>query len=177
MANKGKQSAQNLVNNIVNTVKELPSKMLEIGKNIVQGLINGIKSMASGAQQTIANFGNGLVDGLKSKLGIHSPSRVFRDEIGKFIPRGIAVGIEADTDEAIKAIDNMNNDIMNEMNRAVAIETGSINATASVKSNNSMLNVIQLQASFDGSVEMNNSKVGRIIAPTVAKTIKAGGLA
>ena len=149
MANKGKQSAQNLVNNIVNTVKELPSKMLEIGKNIVQGLINGIKSMASGAQQTIANFGNGLVDGLKSKLGIHSPSRVFRDEIGKFIPQGIAVGIKADTKSALVAINNMNKEIMSEMNKTVAIETGSINATASVKSNNSMLNVIQLQASFD----------------------------
>ena len=177
MANKGKQSAQNLVNNIVNTVKELPSKMLEIGKNIVQGLINGIKSMASGAQQTIANFGNGLVDGLKSKLGIHSPSRVFRDEIGKFIPQGIAVGVRADTKTALEAINNMNKEIMSEMNKAVAIETGSINASASVKSNNSMLSVIKATFNIDGSVNMDGKKVGRTIAPSVVKTIKTGGLA
>lgn len=74
-------------------------------------------------------------------------------------------------------LEELNNDIMQKMNRAVAFETGSINATASVKSNNSMLNVINLTAKIDGSVDMNSQRVGRIVAPDVCKTIKAGGLA
>lgn len=73
-------------------------------------------------------------------------------------------------------LEELNNNIVNKMNRAVALETGSINATASVKSNNSMLNVINITAKIDGSVDMNSQKVGRIVAPDVCKTIKAGGL-
>lgn len=73
-------------------------------------------------------------------------------------------------------LEGLNNEIMREMNRAVAMETGSINATASVKSNNSMLNVIQITNKIEGSIDMNNQKVGRLVAPEVCKTIKAGGL-
>lgn len=74
-------------------------------------------------------------------------------------------------------LEGLNNDIMREMNKAVAFETGSINANASVKSNNSMLNVIQASFNIDGSVDMDGKKVGRILAPSVVKTIKKGGLA
>ena len=44
LANKGKEAAQDLVNNIVDTIQNLPSKLAEIGKNLVQGLWNGITS-------------------------------------------------------------------------------------------------------------------------------------
>lgn len=177
MAIKGKQGAKDLFDNIINTIKELPSKMLDMGKNIVEGLWNGIKNAGNWIKQKIGEFANGILDGMKNALGIHSPSTLFRDKIGRFIPQGIAIGIEADTNSALKAIDNMNNDIMAEMNRAVAFETGSINATASVKSNNSMLNVIQATFNIDGSVDIDSQKAGRILAPSVCKTIKAGGLA
>ena len=135
MANKGKEGAENLFNNIINIVKELPEKMLEIGKNIVTGIWNGITGMGDWFRGQVTGFFSGKVDGAKNTLGIQSPSRVFRDEVGKFIPQGIAVGIETDTDKAIKALDNMNNEIMHEMQNAVAIETGSINAKAILQSN------------------------------------------
>lgn len=166
-----------IIGALVSGFGQFLSNMWDVGKNIVEGIWNGIKNAKDWLLGKVKEWCGNILDGIKAFFGIHSPSRVMRDEIGKRLPQGVAVGIEANTDEALKAIDNMNNDIMNEMNRAVTIETGSINATASVKSNNSMLNVIKLQASFDGSVEMDNSKVGRIIAPAVAKTIKAGGLA
>ena len=69
----------------------------------------------------------------------------------------------------------MNNEIMSEMNRAVAFETGSINASASVKSNNSLLNVIQATFNIDGSVNVDVQKAGRIITPHIAKTLRIGG--
>ena len=69
----------------------------------------------------------------------------------------------------------MNDDIMNEMNRAVAFETSSINAKASVKSNNSMLNVIQATFNIDGSVDIDGQKAGRIITPYMTKVLKVGG--
>lgn len=177
MGLKGGQAALDLVNKIVDTVKELPGKMLEIGKNIVEGIWNGITGMGNWIGDKVSGFFGGIVDGAKKSLGIQSPSRVFRDKVGKFIPQGVAVGIEADTDKAVEAINNMNDEIYRKMQNAVAVETGAINAKASVKANNSMLNVIQAKFNIDGSVAIDGQKAGRILAPAVTKTIKAGGLA
>ena len=149
--------------------------MLDLGKNIVEGIWNGIKNAGNWIKQKIGEFAKGILDGMKNALGIHSPSTLFRDQIGRFIPQGVAVGIEADTHSALKAIDNMNDDIISKMNRAVAYETGSINARASVKSNNSMLNIIQATFNIDGSVDIDGQRAGRIITPYMTKVLKVGG--
>lgn len=178
LTNKAREAAQNMFNTIVDTIKELPDKMMEIGRNIVEGLWKGITGAKDWLVGKIGQFTNGVMDGFKSKVtgfDIHSPSRKIRDEVGKFIPEGFAVGVEANTDSALKAIDNMNDDIMSEMNKAVAFETGSVNAKASVKSNNSMLNVIQATFNIDGSVEIDGQKTGRIVTPYVSKILKTGG--
>lgn len=175
LAEKGRTASLDLVNNIIDKVKELPGKMLDTGKNIVEGLWNGIKNAKEWIKQKVGEFAKSILDGMKSALGIHSPSKLFKDEVGRFIPQGVAVGIEADTDSALKAIDNMNDDIISEMNKAVAYETGSINAKASVKSNNSMLNVIQASISIDGSVEIEGQKAGKILTPYITKTLRTGG--
>ena len=70
----------------------------------------------------------------------------------------------------------MNNEIMTEMNRAVAFETGSINAKASIKSNNSMFNVIQATFNIDGSIDIDGKRAGRILTPYMSKTLKTGGV-
>lgn len=177
LANRAKEAAQDTFNNIVNTIQDLPSKMKDIGRNIVEGLWNGIKNAKNWMKDKISQFSNGVINGFRDSLDIHSPSKKARDLVGKFIPEGIAVGVKTNTDSALKAIDSMNDSIINKMSRAVSIETGSISAKASVKSNNSMLNVIQATFNIDGSVDIDGRKAGKIIAPNVCKTIKAGGLA
>lgn len=166
-----------IIGALVSGFGQFLSNMWDVGKNIVEGIWNGIKNAKDWLLGKVKEWCGNILNGIKAFFGIHSPSRVMRDEIGKRLPQGVAVGIEADTDEALKAIDNMNNDIMSEMNKAVAFEIGSINANASVKSNNSMLNVIQATFNIDGSVEIDGQKTGRILAPSVVKTIKTGGLA
>lgn len=175
LASKGLEAARNLFNNIVNTITSLPSQMLSLGENIVRGIWDGMGNLRNWIIEKVKELARGILDGMKSALGIHSPSKLFKDEVGRFIPQGVAVGIEADTDSALKAIDNMNDDIISEMNKAVAYETGSINAKASVKSNNSMLNVIQASISLDGSVEIDGQKAGKIMTPYVTKTLRTGG--
>ena len=175
MAQKGKTAAKDLFDAIVNKIKDLPGEMLDMGKNIVDGIWNGIKNAGDWIKKKVGEFAKGILDGMKKSLGIHSPSTLFRDEVGKFIPQGVAVGIEADTESAIKAIDNMNDEIMSEMNRAVVYETGSINANASVKSNFSSMYNINLYAKFEGNVEMEKQKVARILTPEIEKTFRRGG--
>ena len=179
LVNKAREAAQNMFNTIVDTIKGLPDKMMEIGRNIVEGLWKGIAGAKDWLVGKIGQFTNGVMDGFKSKVtgfDIHSPSRKIRDEVGKFIPEGFAVGVEANTDSALKAIDNMNDDIMSEMNKAVAFETGSVNAKASVKSNNSMLNVIQAAFNIDGSIDIDGQRAGRILTPYMSKTLRVGGV-
>lgn len=164
-----------IIGALVSGFGQFLSNMWDVGKNIVEGIWNGIKNAKDWLLGKVKEWCGNILNGIKAFFGIHSPSRVMRDEIGKRLPQGVAVGIEADTDEALKAIDNMNNDIMSEMNKAVAFETGSINASASVKSNNSMLNVIQATFNVDGSVEIDGQKTGRILTPYVTKTLRTGG--
>ena len=104
MGQKGADAAKQLGNNLVNGLKSIPSKMLSIGKNIVEGIWKGISGAAGWLKDKIAGFASGLVDGVMSSLGIHSPSKVFADKVGKWIPAGIAQGVEENAKSAVKSV-------------------------------------------------------------------------
>lgn len=86
------QKLPEIINAIKEKFKQLPKDMLNIGKNIVEGLWNGIKNAGNWIKEQLVNFAKGILDGMKQALGIHSPSRVFRDEVGKNIALGVGEG-------------------------------------------------------------------------------------
>lgn len=90
-----------LWNEIVNGFKQLPSKIRTIGSDIVKGLWNGINDMASWIGGKIKGFGNNVLSGIKDFFGIASPSKVMRDEVGRFLAEGIGIGIEDNADSAL----------------------------------------------------------------------------
>ncbi len=92
LAAKGKSAASSLFNSIVNIIKNLPNEMFSIGKNLVQGIWNGINNAKDWIIGKIKSFGKGITDGIKSVFGIHSPSTVMRDLIGKNLALGIGEG-------------------------------------------------------------------------------------
>lgn len=94
MVKKAKETGSEFSKWLEESVKNLPKKMMDVGKNIVKGVWEGIKGMGRWFTDSVKNFFGGIVDGVKSTLGIHSPSRVFRDQVGKWIPAGVSVGIE-----------------------------------------------------------------------------------
>ena len=114
LGRKASEAGRNMVNNIVNTVKNLPSQMVSIGKNIVEGVWNGITGMGTWLKNKVSSFFGGIVDGAKKALGIHSPSRVMRDQVGKYIAEGIGVGIEENTDSVLDPINSLNDNIIAE---------------------------------------------------------------
>lgn len=114
LGNKAKEAGRNMVNNIINTVRELPSKMVSIGSDIVKGVWNGITGMGTWLKNKVSSFFGGIVDGAKKALGIHSPSRVMRDQVGKYIAEGIGVGIEENSDSVLDTISDLNNNIISE---------------------------------------------------------------
>lgn len=88
-----KQTVSNIVKGIVSAFKGV--NLLQIGKDIINGLIKGISSMAGEVKKKVAALADKIPQWAKDKLGIHSPSRVLRDEVGRWIPAGVAVGIES----------------------------------------------------------------------------------
>ena len=65
-----------------------------VGMNIISGIASGISS-AVGSLISAATFAaSSALDAIKSKLGIHSPSRVFRDQVGKMMALGMGIGFE-----------------------------------------------------------------------------------
>ena len=113
--NSAKSSVTNVCKNIFNGMKNIFSGVSGvfkgIGSNVIGGIKSGISGAVSGLYNTIKNSLSGLVRKAKNALGIHSPSRVFADVIGKQIPAGIAVGIDDNTDVADEAVQNMTDEL------------------------------------------------------------------
>ena len=76
-----------------------------------------------------------------------------RDEIGQWIPKGVAVGIEANTDSIDDAVEKMNDDIMDKMTKAVNIETGSMNYSGTNGT------VTQMLSAFGTTTVVNENKL------------------
>ena len=104
MGQKGKEAVTELINNVISAAKDIPSKVMSIGTDIVNGVWNGIKAAKDSFVSNVKSFFSGIVDGVKDALGIGSPSKVFRDEIGKWLPPGVVKGFEAAMPSAMKAI-------------------------------------------------------------------------
>lgn len=177
-----KSWVSNLLSNIWNFAKSMPKKIIagignvaNIGKDLVRGIWNGISNAKDWVLEKIKGFGKSVVNGLKKIFKIGSPSKVMRDQIGKWLPAGIAVGIEANTDSALKAIDNMNDEIYKEMQKSVVMSAGAIKSDATINSNYGFNNKFTLNANFEGSVDLDGRKVGQIVTPSVVKTLKTGG--
>ena len=92
----------NVVSGIWDGAKNVVSGAVNVGKNIITGIGTGIKNVASGLWNGVKKVGSGIVNGFKSFFGIHSPSRLMRDEIGEMLPPGIENGIIAATPDLIK---------------------------------------------------------------------------
>lgn len=116
-------AVSNGVNSVMNTVRGIGGKikgafsgagswLLDAGRNIIMGLVNGIKNAIGSAVSAAKNAAANVVNAAKSALGIHSPSRVFRDEVGKMIPAGLGKGVEANMNLAVNPVQRMVADIM-----------------------------------------------------------------
>lgn len=78
-----------------------------VGKHIISGIVNGIKGAASALFNALAGLAKNALNAAKNALGIKSPSRRFRDMVGKFIPLGIAAGVDKYSNTAANAVSNM----------------------------------------------------------------------
>lgn len=109
----------NIKNTIVTTLKELPGRMLQVGRDIVNGLINGIKQGASGVATAIGSMASSAVAKAKSVLDIRSPSRVMK-KVGEQTAEGMAVGIKKGRKAVVSAAQKMAADAVKAVQDGVA---------------------------------------------------------
>jgi phage-related protein len=145
-----------IIETIVSSLSNGVGKVKEVGKNLIRGLWEGISDMASWIGDKIKGFGEGVLGGLKSFFGIHSPSAIMRDEVGKFISEGIAVGITDNENSPIDAVEELGDGILN---KAKTINGATIRR--------------QIETTFSGAVSADTSileKLDSILTKLDTKT-------
>lgn len=182
MKNKADEAVRSMVDGIINTIKELPGKMLQWGKDMIQGLINGIKSMIGNVGKAIS----GVADGIKSVIHFSRPDKGPLRNYEKWMPDmvdGLTKTLNASAPKLYNASKSLAEKIRsgfdisgmyNRMERAVAVETGRISTNLSTTANISKTMHATIQV--NGDTYLDSTKVGRMIAPEVTKTIKGGGI-
>lgn len=121
----GVQILQNLITGIINTIPELVSNLpqiinaivngigslmgsiINIGGDIVRGIWDGISGAAGWLWSQITGWMSGIVNGIKGFFGIGSPSKLMRDEVGKWLPSGLGQGISKNAKAAVSAANRM----------------------------------------------------------------------
>ena len=94
-------------------MKEAIPELLQIGKELINGLWQGIKSSWGDLKGNFNGLTDGLIEAAKKKFSIGSPSKVFADEVGQWIPAGIAEGINEGSDVLTSAVDDMTSSTIN----------------------------------------------------------------
>jgi len=114
-------AVREMVNSASNTVRTLNESFSSAGHNASIGLANGIRASAGAAMNAAVSLANSITSTLRDAMRIHSPSRVMRDEIGRYIPQGIAAGIDKDADEVQKSLLDITDSLLSPISPEVAL--------------------------------------------------------
>lgn len=136
-----------IISSLVKGFANFFSNMSEIGKNLVSGIWEGIKNAKDWIFSKIKEWCGNIVDGIKGFFGIHSPSKVFKDEIGTNLALGVGEGFS-----------NTMKDISKEMSNSIPTEFD-INSTIRGTTNSNLLNIDNLTSAFITAVKNLNAQV------------------
>lgn len=171
MGQKGKEAVQSLINNVMSAASGIASKVMSIGSDIVSGVWNGIKNAAGWFTDQVKGFFSGIVDGVKNALGIGSPSKVFRDEIGKWLPPGVAQGFKAALPAAMNSMEK-------DLNKGIdSIEPDDVSVTATATAIGFKDTIKSIYDDLVGYFESVEARIGRSVnnmAASLAMLIQQG---
>ena len=139
--------APQLISNIVKGLSAGWSEMQNTGKYLIEGLWDGIKGMASWVTDKIKGFATNILDNMKEALGIHSPSTLFRDEVGKNIALGVGEGFSGTM-----------KDVSQEMANSIPTKFD-INSALNTTNNSNSLTLENLTGAFIKGVKNLNAQI------------------
>ena len=158
MGQAGANAARQLVSRVVSGLAGLPGKMASVGRSIVQGIINGVSGAAGRLFSKMKSIASNALQAAKNALGINSPSKVFRDVVGRSIPEGIAVGVVKSEDEAIKSIDDMTTDLVKSINVGALMDSVNIKPSGTIINNSNKSLASAINGLIDKVTSNENSE-------------------
>lgn len=93
-------------NNAVASARNFISNAYNVGRNLIMGFVNGVKNAAGALINAVGGAVQGAIDWAKGLLGIHSPSRVFR-QFGEYTDEGFIIGVNNRAGAVMKTVGNM----------------------------------------------------------------------
>lgn len=154
---------------IVNAFKELPKKVVDVGKNIIEGIWKGMSNATDWIKGQITSWVGNVVDFMKGLFGIHSPSTVMRDEVGKFLGLGVAEGITDTIPDVKNAMSDLTDITSTDFSANVAasgITRGSENGI--IDYDNLAKAIVKAFVDADIDVEVDGRTFGRLVRKAVA---------
>lgn len=136
-----------------------------LGGEIIQGIVVGVVYSAGVLLSALRDLATQALNAAKSALGIASPSKVFANEVGKWIPRGMATGVEENLSPINRSINRMASSATNEFSRAQApgaVAAASYADSASGRATSAAV-MPKISIEFTGSL----AQIGRILQPHI----------
>ena len=153
--NQPVSSVTKLANQIKKPFDSLQSDFTYIGEMAMSGLNAGLWSGAGAVMETANSIAARIKSTIQSALDIHSPSRVMRDEIGRFIPQGIAVGIEADAGVVKSSMLRLKDSMMIDARPEIALGLNKkLGAQVTVKQSSKQTIAEKIKVTMDKSSEL-----------------------
>lgn len=165
------RSAPQLISSLVSAIVQCLPEMAQAGWDLIRGLGQGILNGFSELWNTVRQAAGNLVSGIKGFFGIASPSKLFRDEIGKQLMAGMAEGITANEGLVESALDDVSDLAVNDID--VGLNT---NAAASSK-NNDMAMLVQALRNMQFDFYMDGKKITDAITIRQRQAARSGGYA
>lgn len=165
LVQKGQAAATGLVNAVLDGVRTLPSLMVSVGSDIVQGLWNGISAGWSWLTNKVADLARSLLQAAKNALDIGSPSREFRDEVGRWIMPGIGEGIDKSMPETLQNLKARAGELVGAMRAELAASTSQMALGASHAAGLRTAGV-GTTVYYDNRVEQNNEYHVPVASPS-----------
>lgn len=165
LVQKGQAAATGLVNAVLDGVRTLPSLMVSVGSDIVQGLWNGISAGWSWLTNKVADLAQSLLQAAKNALKIGSPSREFRDEVGRWIMPSIDEGIDKSMPETLQNLKARAGELVGAMRAELAASTSQMAIGASHAAGLRTAGV-GTTVYYDNRVEQNNEYHVPVASPS-----------
>lgn len=132
-----KNAAISLIEAISEAVADLTELLGRIGYDIVKGIVKGMSNSMKYIWNDICSWGQSLVDGFCDFFGIHSPSRLMRDEVGRYIAEGVGDGLVKYADSATDAATYVGEETMDSLSNAISnvadVIDGNIDASPTIR--------------------------------------------
>ncbi len=124
-----------IITTIVTGLQNNIGRMISVGKNLIYGLWEGISNVKDWLMGKISGFFGGIVDSIKDFFGIHSPSTLFRDEIGQNLALGVGEGFIATMNDVSR---QMQGALPTSFNTDVSVSTSKPNVPIEPQYGNSL---------------------------------------